>query len=48
MTTQLENKDNAERKVAKDALSEKELEKTVGGANDFEISKHVDKPTPVL
>lgn len=47
MTTQLENKDNAERKVAKDALSEKELEKTVGG-NDFEISKHVDKPTPVL
>ena len=32
MTTQSENKDKAEQKVSKDELSEKELEKTTGGA----------------
>jgi bacteriocin-like protein len=38
-----QNKDNAENKIAKDELSEKELEKTTGG---FASVEHTTTTTP--
>ena len=50
MTTQPENKDKADQKIAKDELSEKELEKAAGGGkvqvHDMTVSKLVDKSSP--
>ncbi len=45
MTTQPENKDKVEQKIAKDELSEKELEKATGG---FSITKKVDAASPIF
>jgi len=36
MTTQPKNKDKAEQKIAKDELSEKELEKAIGGTGSLD------------
>lgn len=44
MTTQPENKDNAEAKITKDELNEEQLAKASGGT----ITKTVDKSSPVL
>jgi type VI protein secretion system component Hcp len=45
MTRQPENKENAEPKISKDELSEKELEKASGGIH---ITKSIDKASPLL
>ena len=45
MTTQPENKDKVKQKIAKDELSEKELEKATGGLS---VVKVVDQATPKL
>jgi len=41
-TDKIENKDNAEQKISKDELSEKELEKTTGG---FQSGEHTTTTT---
>jgi hypothetical protein len=58
MTTQPENMDKAEQKVAKDELSEKELEKATGGSsssgagagkvtfNPFSVTRKTDMASP--
>jgi len=48
MTMQPESKDKVEQKIAKDELSEKELEKASGGrpeVGEIVIVKHTDQAT---
>jgi hypothetical protein len=44
MTTQPENKDNTETKIAKDELSEEQLAKATGGS----ITRKIDVASPIF